>query len=295
MDNQTEDDFVAKARIAILGLGLMGGSLALALKGRCARLLGVDPNPQTMKLARQMHLCDDISTDPGEILPQADTLILAAPARSIITLIHRLPHLAPGPAVVIDLGSTKREIWSALAALPGRFDPIGGHPMCGKEKGTLENADPEMFKGAPFALTPLPQTSTQASAFAMQLVRAIGSHPIWIDPETHDAWVAATSHLPYLTSVGLALATPVDTAPLAGPGLRSTTRLAASDPAMMMDILITNREEILKALVRYRNCLDEIESALETEDFSSLQQLMATARERRAVLGGLAVESDIVK
>lgn len=262
------------ARIAILGLGLMGGSLALALQGKCAALFGVDPDPAALSLAIEKGIVSRASADPTSVLPQAELVILAAPVRTIIEILNELPNLHSGEAVVLDLGSTKTQIVEAMSCLPPRFDPIGGHPMCGKETFSLANADPRLFEGAPFALTPLPRTSEKARNLAEELVCTIGARPLWLDAETHDRWVAATSHLPHLLSVALTLATPHEAAPLIGPGFRSMARLARSSPAMRLDILATNRENILEVLGRFRTQLDLLETCLTNDDYNTLWEML---------------------
>jgi len=249
----------------------MGGSLAMALRGHCAMLSGADRDPETIALARQRKIVDQCSTDPSVILPEANVIILAAPVGAILELIHDLPDLHPGKAIVLDVGSTKAEIVQAMETLPARFDPLGGHPMCGKEKLSLINADPELFREAPFAFTPLARTSPQARALAEELARVIGARPLWLDPVTHDSWIAATSHLPYLLSIALALATPPEFAPLVGPGFRSAIRLAATPSSMMLDVLATNRANLQEALAHFLHQLDRLEHKLADGDYSGLQ------------------------
>jgi prephenate dehydrogenase len=265
---------LAESHIAILGLGLMGGSLALALRGRCARLLGIDPDPDVLSLARQWKLVDQASIDPAKLLPDANLIVLATPVKVIIKLIDDLPELQPEKAIVLDLGSTKSEIVQAMQKLPVRFDPIGGHPMCGKERSSLANADARLFQGATFALTPLPRTSIQARALAEELVQAIGAIPFWLDPETHDRWTAATSHLPYLIANALAFITPNEAQPLVGPGLRSTVRLAATPLHVMLDILVTNRMNVLAGMKRFHEHLEDLEKCLADMDDETLRDLL---------------------
>jgi len=277
-----EDDF-AQSTVAIVGLGLMGGSLALALRGRCKQLLGTDRDQQTLDLALERGAVDAACIDPGISLPQADIIILALPVREILEMIQRLPEYHPGSAVVMDLGSTKVEILGAMSELPADFDPIGGHPMCGKETSGFENADPEMYLEAPFALTPLERTSPRARGIAERLVQVVGAVPIWLDPETHDTWVASTSHLPYLLAVALAGSTPPAAAPLVGPGFRD---LAGSDREMMVDILTTNSEQVLKTVNRFRGWLKEIEEAVQGADRAVLMDLLERASQQRDILIG---------
>lgn len=280
----SEPDFLSPARIAILGLGLMGGSLALALKGRCQAVLAADPDPETVAFARQIKAVDQITTNSTEIVPQANVIILAAPIRAILTLIEMLPDLHPGPAVVLDLGSTKRQIVQKLAGLPSRFDPIGGHPMCGKETGGLQHADASIFKGATFALTPLARTSERARSTAEQLASAIGSQSLWLDPDVHDRWTAATSHLPYLTAAALMLTTPSEASPLVGPGFRSSTRVAATPASVMLDVLSTNRDNILEGLGHFRRQLDALEENLSAKEFNDLELALNQAASKRKEL-----------
>jgi prephenate dehydrogenase len=268
-----QPDLLSNCNVAILGLGLMGGSLALKLRGQCQSLSGCDPDPATLDLARQWNLADRVTDRPGDILPQADLVILAAPVRAILSMLEQLPGLHPGFAAVLDLGSTKTRIVQCMQALPERFDPLGGHPMCGKERSGLANADAELFRSAPFALTPTARSSPRLRALAEQLVSLVGANPIWLEAETHDRWVAATSHVPYLVANALAAATPLEARPLVGPGLRSATRLAPSDWTMMQDILETNRPNILAGLQNFRQQIEKLESRLAAGDLPGLEEL----------------------
>jgi prephenate dehydrogenase len=234
----------------------------------------MDIDPQTLSLAQELNLADLISADARDILPQSDAVILAAPVRSIISLLHDLPAFHPGSPVVIDLGSTKTQIMRSMSNLPARFDPIGGHPMCGKESLSLRNADPDIFKNAPFALVRLNRTSEKALAFARSLCQVTGSFPLWLTAETQDRWTASTSHLPYLVASALVQATPEESAPLIGPGFRSTTRLAATTPSMMVDILTTNRENILDSIARFKRCISDFEDLLIREDYANLSEML---------------------
>jgi len=275
---------LSEATVVIIGLGLMGGSLALALKDHVHSIFAVDPDPDTRELALSRNIVEEISETPDEVVGRADLIVLAAPVRAILELIAALPTWKAGPAVVIDLGSTKVSICEAYASLPPRFDPLGGHPMAGLETSGLAHANRELYHDASFALTPLERTSPFAKDLGESLVRSVGAQPLWLDAATHDRWVAATSHLPYLLSSALSLATPQEAAELLGPGFQSTTRLAASNPSMMVDILTTNRGEVLEALARFQRWLKELEEQLRVAEVDALERTLSQVASYRANL-----------
>jgi prephenate dehydrogenase len=274
-----EDDFkLQDSRIAIVGLGLMGGSLALALKGKCAALYGIDADAATLELALAKGVVDQVDSDPVKLIPQADLVILATPVPAIIEFIQKLPSLSQEPCIVLDLGSTKRNILQAMATLPDSFDPIGGHPICGKEKLGLENSDANLYRGAPFVVTALERTTPRAKSAVQQIAAAIGASAIEVAASNHDRILASTSHLPFLLSSALALSTPQEFGSLVGTGFKSTSRLAGTPSHMTMGILQSNRENILNALLVFRNALDQIESALQTENYMQLELLLDHSR-----------------
>ena len=254
---------LAEARVAIVGLGLIGGSLALALRPHCATLLGVDPDPQARSWGQHHARLDVVSADPAAVLPRAQVVLLAAPVSAILRLIPRLPQWVHGPALVMDVGSTKGAIATALAQLPPPLQAVGGHPMAGKALGGAEHAEATLFRDAPFALVALPNTGPAAHRLAQEVVAALGARPVWLDAAAHDEAVAAVSHLPYLLALALALATPEEAAVLLGPGFRSTSRLGGSPPELMADILGHNLPAVRRALARLRRSLDALEAALD--------------------------------
>ena len=190
----------------------------------------------------------------------------------------------------MDLGSTKQAVSAALDQLPSQVEVLGGHPMCGKESSGLEEAEPDLYLGKVFVLCPLPRTSEQAISLGKQLVAALGARPLVLQADRHDTLVAAISHLPYLLAVALVNAAEElaqgDTLvwQLAASGFRDTSRLAASDVTMMLDILLTNRAAILCSLERSQNQLTALRSALLVEDRQALCDLMSAAYNRRKEL-----------
>jgi prephenate dehydrogenase len=274
-----EDGFrLQDAKIAIVGLGLMGGSLALALKGKCAALYGIDSHPATLELALDKQIVDQAEADPTKLLPQADLIILATPVPAILEFIQRLPSLTQNPCIVIDLGSTKKDIVQAMSTLPEGFDVLGGHPICGKEKLGLENAEGDLYHNAPFVITPLERTSQRAKTAINQIVSAIGARLIEMDAEAHDYTLAFTSHLPFILSSALVLATPTEYSLFIGTGFRSASRLAGTPSHMMMGVLKSNKENILLALRKFQEQLTSIELALSNKDDSSLGIILNSAQ-----------------
>jgi prephenate dehydrogenase len=280
-----EPDFnLSRSRIAIVGLGLMGGSLALGLRGKCAALYGIDPHPATLALARSQSIVDEADSDPAALLPKADMIVLSAPVPAILSLLEQLPSYTHNPSIVMDLGSTKRLVVEAMARLPEQFDPIGGHPICGKEKLSLANAERTLYYAAPFLLTPLERTSRRALSAAHQVIDALGAKARILDAEEHDRILASTSHLPFLISSALALATPLEAASFIGPGFRSTSRLAGTPASMMLGVLQTNRENVLTMLRGMQHKLAEIETALSASDFSKLEALLSESQSQYQAL-----------
>jgi prephenate dehydrogenase len=281
----SQPDFtLGQSRIAIVGLGLMGGSLALGLRGKCAALYGIDPHPATLELARSQHIVDEFDSDPATLLTKADVVILSAPVPAILDLLGQLPSYTPNPCIIMDLGSTKQMVVEAMAHLPERFDPIGGHPICGKEKLSLANAERTLYYAAPFLLTPLERTSPRAMSAAYQIIEALGAKARILDAGEHDRILASTSHLPFLISSALALATSQEVASFIGPGFKSTSRLAGTPASMMLGVLQTNRENILTMLRGMQGRLTDIETALAGGDFSELELLLQEAQGRYQAL-----------
>jgi len=275
---------LSDCRILIVGLGLMGGSLALALKGKCKSIYGVEPNRTARELALRHQFVEGVFPDLSNI-PEVDLIILAVPVGKIIEILTQLDTYITNPAVVMDIGSTKQAICQIMSELDERFDPIGAHPMCGKEVLGIENADGQIFLNAPFALVPLERTSEGAKNLVTQLVQGVGSKPIWLDAETHDRWVAAVSHVPYLLASILTLGTPLESSMLIGSGFRSSARLAATPTSMMADVLKTNREQILQAMSKVEGEWKSLRSLLESgQDDALIEQLNQAALRLKTML-----------
>ncbi len=273
---------LAECRVGIIGLGLMGGSLALALSGACRSISGYDIAPDTIRQAVDrgiIHRPIDLRGD------EVDLLILAAPVSAILDWLDRVPPVFSGEFHLLDLGSTKTRIVERMRLLPDRISPLGGHPMCGKETSGLSAADGDLFRGCLFVLTPLEQTRPGTLNIALELTAALHARSLTLDPHRHDRATAAISHLPYLISTALvdAVMHLDDDAAwlLAASGFRDTSRLAASDVTMLLDILKSNRGEVLNALESAHLSLQATIELIEREDWPELRAKLEAVREKR--------------
>ena len=277
---------LSEATVAIVGLGLMGGSLAMALHGKCARLVGVVRTEETAQAALKACVVDAVCS-MGGAAPEADLVVLATPVRHIIAAIPTVAALMKPGAVLMDLGSTKADVVRAMDDIPpaSGVAAVGGHPMCGKEVGGLENADAQLFRGATFVLTPTLRTTQEGLALAREVVAAVGAREVMLEPEQHDRAVAVISHLPYLLASALVQAEaqaserePV-TGRLASSGFRDTSRLAGSQTEMMLDILLTNRKGIELALDLFEEQLGRARDLLDDPD--GLKEWVIEAQKHR--------------
>jgi len=281
---------LTKCRVAIVGLGLMGGSLALDLRGKCAERVGVARKPATLELALRRGMIDR-SAEFDAAVEECDLIVLATPPRTILAHLCALagrPTASAAAKVVVDLGSTKAEIVAAMEALPANFEPVGGHPMCGKEVSGAAAAEPGLFRGQTFVLIPLGRTRVEAFSLVHEMVMSLGARPLVLSAAQHDALVAATSHLPYVAAVALvqaaAAAGDERVWEVAASGFRDTSRLAGSDLTMMVDILLTNRAAVLEALGHYRAQTERLTALIERGDAEALRAALAPAQVRRAAL-----------
>ena len=246
-------------KIGIVGLGLIGGSIALKARELwpTSLVIAVD-SKDVLETAMRLHAID-VAAEDLIVLAEADLVVLAAPVKQNIALLDELDGHVRVPAVVTDTGSTKREIVAAARSLPPRFTFIGGHPLGGAAKGGLEHARPDLFVGRPWLLTPMPARSEGRALPAedsleklSSFVRALGAEPRTLTVEAHDRLLAFLSHLPQLTASALMQVVGEgvgrDGLALAGRGLADTTRLASSPADIWKDIAATNADEVGPAL-----------------------------------------------
>jgi prephenate dehydrogenase len=253
-------------KIAVVGLGLIGGSIALAAKRAwpTALVLGVD-RKDVLEVAVRLHAVD-VAAEELFLLSEADLVILAAPIRQNISLLEQLDDHVATPAIVTDTGSTKRGILNAARSLPERLTFIGGHPVAGAARGGLERAHPDLFRGHPWLLTPPPDGHGAALEKLSTFVQKLGAIPHVIDPARHDRMLAFLSHLPQLTASALmdavGEAVGAEGLALAGRGLADTPRLASSPPEIWRDIVATNADELAPALEALIGVLQDLHDDL---------------------------------
>lgn len=276
-----------KERIAIIGLGVIGGSLGMALKalGRY-HIVGIDQDEQTLRTARETNAIDEGTRNYHAGVAGARMVFLAVPVTSIMEIAALIRDSVSPDAIVTDVGSTKAQLVTALEELfPGRF--VGGHPMAGSEYAGIRGADQYLFENAIYVLTPTESTASETLFTVERLVRAIGASPIRLSPYEHDQIVAAVSHQPYLLAVALMkLASTLEhdhpvTMLLAAGGFRDVTRVASGDPSMWVDIFASNRELIMKTSRQFRALLSELEEQIEHGDTISLADELSRARQGR--------------
>lgn len=283
-------------RIAIIGLGLIGGSMALGWRrtGVVDQIIGWDRDSDTVAKALEIGAIDRIAADPAEAVIGAGVVVLAVPVGAIIDLAPVLgPRVGQG-TLVTDTGSSKAEVvraWEAHLAEGACF--VGGHPMAGSEKSGVEWADACLFRGAQYLLTPGQRATDRALRQAAMLGEALGCRITVLSAEDHDRRVALVSHLPQLAAVALCTVLGGNAAGgqhgsgalrLAGGGFRDTTRIAASSPELWGDILLSNREAIVEALQGFLGELETMKDALARGDRGTLVRLFNLARETRSGL-----------
>ena len=281
---------LADCRVAIVGLGLMGASLAMDLmqKNLCREVRGVARRTATVLDAFFAGAVDLATNDVDTGVMGADIVILATPVRTIVDQIGQISStLWPG-TIVMDMGSTKSTICAALDQLPPHIQPIGGHPMTGKETAGFDAAEPNLYRGATWVLSPLSRTTADTIALSTELVEAVGACPVVLPPERHDRLVATISHLPFLAASALVHTTQTvgnedeQVWELAAGGFRDTSRVAASDTRMFLDILMTNQPAVLAQLDNYIDQLTELRNLIENDDEAALAAKLAISQATRS-------------
>ena len=278
-------------QLGVIGCGLMGGSFALALKraGLVKRVIGYSKSPSTTEKAKQLGVIDTVAESALLAVSGSDIVLIAVPVAATEATFKAIRHLIEPDVLVMDVGSTKRDVVDAARrVLKERIESfVPAHPIAGKAAAGIDHADATLYNGRQVILTPLPQTSAAMLQRATDAWAAIGAQVLRMTPENHDAAFAAVSHLPhmlafaYFNSVARQPAGR-DYLSLAGPGFRDFTRIAASDPTVWRDILMSNREEVLKQSQRFRQALDAMDQAMKSGNTEALEDMIRSASDARA-------------
>jgi len=277
-------------QLGLIGCGLMGGSFALAMKraGLVKRVIGYSKSPSTTERAKKLGVIDQVAESALLAVAGSDIVLIAVPVSATEATFKAIRHLVEPGVLFMDVGSTKRDVVDAarrvLKERIGSFVPA--HPIAGKEAAGITHADATLYSGRQVILTPLPQTTPELVQKATDTWAAIGAQVLRMTPENHDAAFGAVSHLPhmlafaYFNSVARQPAGK-DYLSLAGPGFRDFTRIAASDVEVWRDVLLSNREEVLKQAQRFRHTLDAMELAMKSGNAEALEDMIRSASEAR--------------
>jgi len=277
-------------KVAVVGVGLIGGSFGLALKAakRCGRVVGVGRSAANLKLAMERGAIDAVEADVASAVRDADLVLISTPVAQIEGILGAMQKDLKPDALVTDAGSTKRDVVAAARkCLAGRLAQfVPAHPIAGAERSGAAAAAAELFRDKRVVLTPLVESGPAALEKAAAAWGACGARVSRMTPEEHDAVFAAVSHLPHLLAYALVsdIGARVDAARLFGyaaGGFRDFTRIASSDPEMWRDICVANSDQLLKELARFSTELEKIRALLESRDAGSLEKLFADARAAR--------------
>jgi prephenate dehydrogenase len=279
-----------RKNVAIVGVGLIGGSIGLALRrsGFAGEVIGIGRPQSKAKLeqAKQLGAITSLATDLKKGVANADFVVVCTPVGNIADTVLEAASAAPNHALLTDAGSTKASIVAKVeTALPASGHFVGSHPLAGSEKTGVEFARPDLFENRVVVVTPTKQTKPDDIETAGEFWSSLGAKVLSLPPDIHDAALAGTSHLPHLIASALAGVTPPDQLNLTAGGWRDVTRIAAADPALWTQILLENRVHVLKSLRGFEKTVQAIRSAMEREDAAQLRALLTEGKQVRDALG----------
>jgi prephenate dehydrogenase len=281
-------------RVTIVGVGLIGGSIGLALRARklTGVVIGYGSRPQTLQTALKQGAIGEIAADLKAAVEGADLVVVCTPVGQIVELVRKIAPLCRSGTLITDAGSTKSEIVARLAAA-AKSDTawsddvsfIGSHPLAGNEKKGPAHASAELFEGRAVVVTPTADARKADLKRLGEFWTALGGKVIEMPADEHDLALASTSHLPHLLAAAIAGATPERYVTLTAGGWQDTTRIAAGDPSLWLQILLANRTNVLAALDEFAKRLAVWRGALAAEDGAQLERLLAEAKRIRDAVG----------
>ena len=277
-------------RLAIIGVGLIGGSLALALRHKkaCKHVIGYGRDTARLEKAVQLGVIDEFSLTVASAVKQADVVVLATPLATTGPLLKSMCNYLGEETIITDVGSVKGSVVSAARTALGELFPrfVPGHPIAGKEQSGVEAADRDLFVAHRVILTPLPETSVRALERVTDMWETVDADVVSLAVEQHDEILAATSHLPHMLAYALVdclagLQERDEIFRFAAGGFADFTRIASSNPQMWHDICFSNRGQLLNALETFNRYLDDIRKAIETDDSDTLLKIFTRAKNTR--------------
>jgi prephenate dehydrogenase len=280
-------------RVAIVGAGLIGGSVALALRERklAGSTIALARSDQSAQRVLRAGVVDDATTNPGEALLEADVIVVATPVGRVAESVLAALRLARADALVTDAGSAKgsivAEVTAGLAGIDRRSLAafVAAHPLAGDHRTGPEAARAGLFQGAVTVLTPTLATPAEALDRARTFWSSLGSRIEFLSPETHDAMLALTSHVPHVAAAAVAATTPAEALAMAATGWADTTRIAGGSPELWRDILLANRGPVAEGLRALGDMLRAYAVALDAGDGATVERLLDEGRRRRDALG----------
>lgn len=277
-------------RLAIIGVGLIGGSLARALRSKkvCESVIGFGRNRDNLKKAVELNVIDEFSEDIHRVVNKADVVVLATPLATYESLFKAMCPSLRKDTVITDVGSVKGSVVDAARNTLGELLPqfVPGHPIAGNEKSGVEASFAELFEKHRVILTPMPETRVQAINLVTQMWEVAGAEVVHLDVDHHDAVLAATSHLPHMLAYALvdclaSMQSRNEIFKFAAGGFADFTRIASSHPKMWHDICFSNRKQLLEALNHFNDHLNGIKEAIENEDSAKLLKIFEEAKQQR--------------
>ena len=277
-------------KVTIIGVGLIGGSLGMALKKhRLAReVVGVSQKQASLTAALKMNAIDQAYHEPARAVPNSDLVVLATPVSIITNMLTTIgPHLNRN-CIITDVGSTKSTIVNfAQDHLPNSVFFVGSHPLTGSEKTGVQFGSADLFQGALCLMTPGEKTNRPACDRIKRLWSVIGMQVKYMSPEEHDKMLAYVSHVPHVLAYALMQAIPSSSLEYAAQGLRDTTRIAASSPQMWTDICLNNQKNIIQGLDDLAKNLSQLRKSINTGDQKTLFNYFKDAKAKRDNLDGI--------
>jgi prephenate dehydrogenase len=274
--------------VAIVGVGLIGGSIGMALRqrGLADVVVGIGRRSAALRTARRVGAVTTTTVDLAKGVANADLIVVCTPVHRIVDRVRQAAMHCPEGALITDAGSTKQAIVEALdGALPRGCRFLGSHPLAGSEKSGPVHAHADLFEGRIVVLTPTKNTHAEDYDRLEAFWSALGSVVIQMSPEEHDRALAVTSHVPHLAAAAVAASLPENWFRLAGAGALDTTRIASGDPELWTHIFLQNRDNVLAGLSRCEHELAALRAAIENRDEERLRNLLAVAKKNRDALG----------